>query len=140
MSKKIYIGIDTGSNTGIAIWSQEENKLIHVETVKIHRAMKIVEAHIEQYGTEKIVVRFEDARLRKWYGNSGREKLQGAGSVKRDAVIWQDFLAELGVENKAIAPANNTTKMSADQFKRTTGWTGKTNEHGRDAAWLVYGI
>lgn len=140
MSKKIYIGIDTGSNTGIAIWSQEENKLIHVETVKIHRAMKIVEAHIEQYGTEKIVVRFEDARLRKWYGNSGREKLQGAGSVKRDAVIWQDFLAELGVENKAIAPANNTTKMSADQFKRITGWTGKTNEHGRDAAWLVYGI
>lgn len=140
MSKKIYIGIDTGSNTGIAIWSQEENKLIHVETVKIHRAMKIVEAHIEQYGTKKIVVRFEDARLRKWYGNSGREKLQGAGSVKRDAVIWQDFLAELGVENKAIAPANNTTKMSADQFKRITGWTGKTNEHGRDAAWLVYGI
>ena len=140
MSKKIYIGIDTGANTGIAVWSQEENKLIHVETVKIHRAMKIVEAHIKQYGTDKVVVRFEDARLRKWYGNSGREKLQGAGSVKRDAVIWQDFLAELGIEHKAIAPKNNTTKMDAEQFKRITGWKVKTNEHGRDAAWLVFGI
>jgi len=31
------------------------------------------------------------------------------------------------------------TKLTADQFKRITGWHGRTNEHGRDAAMLVFG-
>ena len=140
MSKKIYIGIDTGAHTGIAVWSQERKELLQVETLKIHQAMKLVEAHIEAYGSDKVVVRFEDARLRKWYGNSGREKLQGAGSIKRESGIWDDFLADLGIEYKAVAPKNNMTKLSADQFKRITGWTGRTNEHSRDSAMLIYGI
>ena len=37
----------------------------------------------------EIKLRIEDARLRKWYGNAGREELQGAGSVNRDASIWE---------------------------------------------------
>ena len=31
------------------------------------------------------------------------------------------------------------TKLSAEQFRRITGWTEQTNEHGRDAAMLVFG-
>lgn len=137
---KIYIGIDTGVNTGIAVWNQDSKKLIKVETMKIHEAMKLVESHIDNHGRKQVVVHFEDARLRKWFGNSGREQLQGAGSIRRDCTIWNDYLEDLGIEYKAVAPKNNTTKLSAETFRKITGWTGRTNEHGRDATMLIYGI
>ena len=44
----------------------------------------------------------------------------------------------LGVPYKAIAPAQNRTKVPADKFKALTGWQGRTNEHARDAAMLVW--
>ena len=84
--------------------------------------------------------RFEDARLRKWIPQiKGKEVLQGVGSVKRDAGIWEDFLRDLGVPFEMVAPKNNITKLSADSFRKITGWQSKTNEHSRDAAMLVFG-
>lgn len=130
----LCVGLDTGVHTGFAVWDTEKKALIEVSTLKIHRAMSRV---IELSNSNDIAVYFEDARLRKWYGNTGREKLQGAGSVKRDASIWEDFLKDLGVEYHAIAPKNNFTKVGADLFAKMTGYTGKTSEHGRDAAFLV---
>jgi hypothetical protein len=137
---KIYIGIDTGVHTGVAFWETSTKSLTKVSTMKIHEAMKLVEDCIYRYGAENVMVRFEDARLRKWFGNAGREQLQGAGSIKRDCTIWNDFLSDLKIEFKAVAPKNNTTKMSAEQFKRITKWEGRTNEHSRDATFLVFGI
>ena len=37
------------------------------------------------------------------------------------------------------APKDNKTKLNADQFSRITKWEGRTNEHGRDAAMLIFG-
>ena len=68
-----------------------------------------------------------------------RKKLQGVGSVKRDATIWEDFLKDLGVKFEMVAPKRNVTKLTQETFKRYTGWSSKTNEHGRDAAMLIYG-
>lgn len=133
-----YIGIDSGTNTGFAVWSAEERKFLKVETVKIHTAMEFVKYWKEAGRNFK--VRVEDARQRKWFGKAGRETLQGAGSIKRDATIWEDYLKDLGVEFEMVAPKNNKTKMTADSFKRTTKWEGKTNEHSRDAGMLVFGI
>lgn len=77
----------------------------------------------------------------KWYNDAGksRDKLQGAGSIKRDCKIWEDFLRDKGIPFKLIAPKNNTTKLSAPAFKSITGYTGRTCEHSRDAAMMVYG-
>lgn len=49
------------------------------------------------------------------------------------------FCEELGVECRKIAPKHNTTKLSASQFKVLTGWQGRTSDHARDAAMLVFG-
>ena len=68
-----------------------------------------------------------------------RKKLQGVGSVKRDATIWEDFLKDLGVKFEMVAPKMNVTKLTQETFKRYTGWKKLTNEHGRDAAMLVFG-
>lgn len=140
--KTIMIGIDPGTHTGVAVWNATEHKLEMVETMTITQALDYV-AHERMraalYNNEEIIIYFEDARKRNWFGFSGREKLQGAGSVKRDCAIWETFCEEHGIECRKIAPKNNTTKLSAAQFRILTHWGGRTSEHSRDAAMLVYG-
>lgn len=141
MTRTIYIGIDPGTHTGVAIWDRTSRRLEAVDTMSITKAMEIVKANVElikSFGGE-VVVFIEDARKRTWFGSSNREKLQGAGSVKRDCSIWETFCDELGVECRKIAPKHNTTKLTASQFRVLTGWQGRTSEHSRDAACLVFG-
>lgn len=134
----ILIGIDVGVKTGIALYDDRTKELIDVRTLKIHQAFDLVK---KQFATNSnnITVYFEDARQRKWFGNSGREKLQGAGSVKRDSGIWEDFLTDHGIPFFMIPPKSNTTKLNAKVFKAITKYGKPTNEHGRDAAMLVFG-
>ena len=138
----IYIGIDTGTDTGLAIWDTDTRALIDVTTVKIHVALGIV-AWWQKQGTPLTVV-FEDARQRKWLPRerSLREfkgRAMGAGSVKRDAVIWEDFCKDLGIPYLAEPPKKGLTKWNAETFKKVTGWEGRTSNHARDAALLVFG-
>lgn len=135
----IYIGIDTGTHTGIAVWSSEFKKFVSIETKAIHEAMEDVLSLVAQHGRENIFIRFEDARQRKWVGNAGRERLQGAGSIKRDSQIWADFLSDKGIPFAAVPPKANRTKMKPEVFKKYTGWEARTSEHSRDAAMLVFG-
>ena len=116
--------------------------------MKIHEAMDLVKRYKNKaadIGT-KLIVRVEDARKRKWfekkYSRKGEEEnvLQGAGSIKRDAKIWDDFLADLGVEYQMVPPKGGMTKYTSEHFKALTGWKKPTNEHNRDAAMLVFGF
>lgn len=143
-----YIGIDTGVNTGVAIWDNRKRSLLLVETTTIHKAMKVVEAYKEKAESEstKVIVRVEDPRQRTWFGTERmsreeeRKRLQGVGSVKRDASIWDAFLEDLKVEYEMVAPKRNVTKLTQERFKAITGWEKRTNEHSRDAAMLIYGF
>ena len=142
----IYIGIDTGVHTGYAVYDSRIQQLTAVGTDKIHNVMQLVSGlnDVSKETGDNIRVRVEDARKRTWYGfhtaKQDRARLQGAGSVKRDAQIWEDFLTDLCVDFEMVAPKNNATKLTAESFRKLTGWVGKTNEHGRDAAMLVYGF
>lgn len=134
----IAIGIDSGVSTGFAIWNKEKKRFDELKTVKIHDAMfRIKDMYDKGYS---MIVRVEDARLRKWFGNAGREKLQGAGSVKRDASVWEDFLTEYSIPHEMVAPKNNKTKLDATTFKKITGYVGQTSQHARDAGFLVYNL
>lgn len=134
---RYFIGIDAGTHTGVAIWDKQEKRFVKIVTTSILKAIDIV----RKYNIEdEVQVRIEDARKRNWFGNAGRERLQGAGSVKRDCAIWEEFLNDEKIPYMLIAPKNNSTKMSADSFSRLTGYSGRTNEHNRDAAMLVFGI
>lgn len=141
VNRTLYIGIDPGTHTGVAVWDKTSRRLEVVDTMTITRALELVTANVElckAFGGE-VVVYIEDARKRTWFGSANREKLQGAGSVKRDCAIWEVFCEELGVECRKISPKNNTTKLTAAQFKVLTHWQGRTSEHSRDAAMLVFG-
>ena len=141
MKFRYLIGIDTGVHTGYALWDLESRELWDVDTLTITQALLRVKAISEAY---RIKVFFEDARQRRCIPDTrdlGREmgRRQGAGSVKRDCRIWEDFCRENGIPFEAVAPARNRTKLSAEAFRRLVGWQGRTSQHARDAAMLVFG-
>ena len=131
---KALIGIDTGVNTGLALMVDGKLEQV-IGGLSITQAMKNVLRYAEKHEAHLII---EDARKRKWI-TGGREKLQGAGSVKRDAKIWEDFCNENELSYELIAPQKGLTKFTAEHFRRVTGWPCRTNEHGRDAAMLIWG-
>ena len=141
----IWISIDPGSHTGLAVWDGATRRFTEITALPIHAAMEKVKnlAAFYSFKNYGVTVVFEDARLRKWYGKNtaakDRARLQGAGSVKRDSAIWEDALKDWGIDYRKVAPKNNLTKLSDEAFRRLTGWTQRTNEHGRDAAMLVFG-
>ena len=137
---KVLVGIDCGVKTGVSM--SINGKIELLKTMGIVRAMEFVEFECRVQVGVKIYI--EDARKRTWIPKEknlkariGRAK--GAGSVSRDAQIWEEFCKLHGFEYELVAPKNNKTKLDAESFKRLTGWTCQTNEHGRDAAMLIYG-
>lgn len=142
----ICIGIDPGTHTGVAVWDSREGKFLSLETLPIHRALEKVKEmshpfwHMDRLYHDDIQVVFEDARQRTWFGKGDTyAKLQGAGSVKRDCSIWEDFCKDYGIPFQAKPPVKGATKVSAEYFKMISHYTGRTSEHSRDAAMLVIG-
>lgn len=144
MKYDLFIGIDPGTKTGLAIWDAHEQDFKSIATMSIVRAMSTI-FKFSQKGYA-IKVRLEDARL--WVGFKGRQsandpsaiaRLQGAGSVKRDCSIWAEFCEDQGIDIDLVSPKDNTTKTTAKYFKSITKWDGRTSEHSRDAAMLVVG-
>lgn len=136
---KIAIGIDPGTKTGIGIYDADAKKMIEIYTTKIHAAMEQVKNYRNKYGNG-LIVRFEDARLATYGRVNDMHRAQGAGSVKRDCSIWEDFLNDLGVKYEAVRPRKAITKLDKGTFAKITGYTGLTSNHSRDAAMLVYGL
>ena len=140
MSK--FVGLDPGVHTGLSVWDTEIWGFTMVETMSIVAAMDAV-LQIAN-GGEDVVLVAEDARQRTWIPKEQslsqfRGRAMGAGSVKRDSQIWEEFAKYHVLPLVLVPPKNNRTKMKAEPFRRLTGWTGKTNEHSRDAAMLVFG-
>lgn len=131
------IGIDPGTNTGLAIWSRVKKEYSLIKTCSIVEAQDII---LKCYDCHHTFIRIEDARQRTWFGSVGREVLQGVGSVKRDCNIWEEFCRYYGYEFELVHPKRSKTKMSVKQFKALTGYKGSTSEHARDAAMLVFGL
>jgi hypothetical protein len=139
---KYYVGIDCGVNTGFGLWDKYNKRLIEVTSMSIIEAINYVDG-LAMNNPDEVFVRVEDARLRKWIPRQNTitaelGRREGAGSVKRDAQIWEEFLTANKIPFELVAPKNNKTKVKAEYFKKITGWQQLTNEHGRDAAMLVF--
>lgn len=141
--ERIVIGIDTGVHTGLCIYDSEERSIKQICCVGIVKALDIVGGYAERHASIKVY--FEDARQRKWIPREQsfsevKGRAMGAGSVKRDCQIWEEFLTDRRIPFEKVAPRCNITKLSAEQFCKLSGWTGRTNEHSRDAAGLILGL
>ena len=133
LSAVYLVGIDPGTKTGLAV--KYRGKFISIETTRIYNAIKVFQAYAKTGHT--VFVRIEDARLRTYFGKTDREKLQGAGSIKRDCAIWEEVLNELQIPFEFVHP-KNAKATTAEMFKKFTGWEGRTSIHAREAASLIW--
>jgi hypothetical protein len=140
----IVIGIDPGKTTGLARWDPQSQRFLSILSMPIHKAMDEVR---QEAMPEHVLVLFEDARKRGWFGTMdakqakyGAAVREGAGAAKRDSTIWEDFLTDMAIPFISKKPQARSTKWTAEYFKRVTGWPEHTNEHARDAAVLVFGL
>ena len=138
----IVVGIDPGLHTGLAVWDTSARQFVDILTVGIVAAMDYLNDLSQQRGIGLVV--FEDARQRKWIPRERdiaqmKGRAMGAGSVKRDCAIWQEWCERRDIEFVASRPRPGMTKLTDAYFRGLTGYDRRTNNHGRDAAMLVIG-
>jgi len=139
---RFYVGIDCGTKTGIAIWDSEKKNFVHIKTLAIHKALSFVQNFYQCQFAEGIWVFVENPNTFvpfEGHEKRNRTKEQGAGSIKRDYAIWRDALTDWGVGWRGTSLRGGLKKMKADAFQKMTGYEGKTSEHARDAAMIVFG-
>lgn len=143
---RYYIGIDPGVNTGVAVWDKKEKAFKYFSTTDFWELIEgIGSLGWTEEDKEDHVVCIEDPNVNKplFANKKGSTKslikiAQNVGSNKREASLLIDFFERNGIAFKALPPSRKG-KLSSEQFKAYTGYTGRTNEHVRDAAMLVFG-
>ena len=138
----IVVGIDPGVNTGLAVWDTSARQFLDIRCSGIVDAMDYLRRLREERTIGLIV--FEDARKRKWIPREKdlsefRGRAMGAGSVKRDSAIWEEWCETYCIDYVAAPPRQGMTKWTDLAFRGVTGYDRRTNNHGRDAAMLVFG-
>jgi hypothetical protein len=138
---RYFLGIDPGVNTGLALWDSNAKAFTDIQTVKIHTALDYVK-NLSELLKENLLVIVEDARKRKHDRGLTDEKKQGAGSIKRDCKIWEDFLTEKMVRFRLTAPNGRLNSLAESSklkiWTANTRWEKRTSEHARCAAMLVW--
>ena len=137
----ICVGIDPGIRTGLAVWDTTSRQFLDVRCSGIVDAMDYLRDLQSQRQIGCVV--FEDARKRKWIPRERdlaqmKGRAMGAGSVRRDSAIWEEWCEHYEIDHIAVPPRSGLTKWTDDYFRRVTGYDRRTNEHGRDAAMLVF--
>lgn len=132
----IIIGIDPGQNTGIATFVNGD--LTDLETVTPYAMVKILQGR----GARRVI--FEDSRLQShtWSTTISRpaalKMARNVGEIDAWCRLIVSLCAEAGIPAHGISPQGKGAKLSAEAFKKATGWTGTSNQHERDAAMVAW--
>jgi len=135
------VGLDPGMHTGLAVWDTTSRQFLDIRCSGIVAAMDYLEELRRELGIGLVV--FEDARQRTWIPRERdirqvKGRAMGAGSVKRDCSIWEEWCEARSIQYIATRPKPGMTKLTDAKFRGITGYDRRTNEHGRDAAMLVF--
>jgi hypothetical protein len=140
----IVVGIDPGTHTGMTAYNCDKKEFIFCETLSIHNAIFKLQALVDgAYFPKGMLIIVEDSR----HISGSAEKKLGAGSIRRDCSIWEDFLTDfIKISGKDlnfifIRPSNNIyLKMDSDKWRMMAKYTApKTpSEHARDSATYLF--
>lgn len=142
---RYHIGIDPGTNTGVAMWDKKAQRLTFVGSMMAVEAEEFVDSMVAKHFAEGVMVHVEDTRNLKMPKGSVEERgpnaMKNMGQVIRDMSRWEQYLQHKG-HTFVMRPLTKSQlrKCTDEFFRRVTGWNQRTNEHGRDGAAYVYGI
>lgn len=131
------IGIDPGVNTGYCKYDPASKKIKEIKSSNIIECFEKIKNLVNNGCLIKLTI--EDANKIKMYNSKSGSRSQGAGSVKRDCKIWIEFCEFYKIEYELIHPMRSFKKLDSETFSKITGYSERTNQHGRDAAMLVWG-
>lgn len=120
----IVLGIDPGVETGYAKFYS--GKLAVLTTFKPWELLK----HL-QYD----LVVFEDSRRMGMFRALGARQV---GEIDAWCRMIEGYCKEYKIDFVAVSPKQKGKKVNAETFREITGWTGRTNQHERDAAMCAW--
>ncbi len=134
----LILGIDPGLRTGVAHY--RDGQLVQLETVHPVDIPNVLLQHQPAH------VVFEDSRLQShvWGRGTGvaaaAKVARNVGEVDAWCRLIEHTCSKLGIKCHGVSPQGKGRKLDAAQFERLTGWTGRTNQHERDAAVVAWGF
>lgn len=142
----VFIGIDPGTNTGLAVWVPSSARLLRVESMTAVKAEEYVISMREACRMKGKVMHVivEDTRNLKLPAHLVQQRstmaMKNMGQVLRDMSRWEEFLQHHSIAFTMAGLSPKPFRIGdAAWFKEHTGWQGRSNEHGRAAAGLVFG-
>ncbi|MEM1094951.1 MAG: hypothetical protein AAGJ10_10140 [Bacteroidota bacterium] len=143
MKPHLLLGIDPGTNIGLAVLDTRTDKLLVCTSGDFFRTLAVIKAQYPPHKVADVIV--EDARSLPLYARhrhtsrAARDRVaRNVGSVDMVTTLITQWLQAKGYHVQAEKPQRRK-KWDADTLARLTGYTAPTNEHGRDAARLVVG-
>ena len=143
---RYFIGLDPGQATGLAVWDPAREVFARsLLTTTFWEAYEL----IRTYDPRTVLIVLEDpSQNRPTFHHNlpqserayrQRERLsRNVGSNMREALLLAEGLERQGYRVRRVRP--RSSKLSADVFKKVTRYQGRTSEHARDAAMLVFGL
>jgi hypothetical protein len=142
MINKILIGIDPGFTNGFAVYDCETKQLTSVLGLKTYQVIFEIDRLTDSlFIKDLITVYIEDPTTWKPFKGIANQahRMKGAGSVTARFHAILEYLEDNDIKHVRVPIQGNAKKMNAEMFKKVTGYNERTNEHGRDAALLIYG-
>lgn len=130
----MIIGIDPGANTGKATFV--DGKLTGLQTIQPHQ----IAIHVK--GAERVI--FEDSRLISHVYTTTKSRAaalkmaRNVGEIDAWCKLIVSVCEDLGIPVHGISPNGKGAKLTSDAFAARTGWSGKSNQHERDAAMVAW--
>lgn len=130
------IAIDPGVHTGFAMTI--DGDLVHVVTMTFTEAQQFVLNRIQQHPIEDLQLVIEDPR-NQWVPREKYDlaRLKGVGSVEAHFKLWVEFCEHYSIGYRTPKPGKYR-RIDAMTFAQWTGWKGRTSEHARAAAMMVW--
>jgi len=142
----VFIGIDPGTHTGVAVWSPSAGRLIRVESSSAVQAEEYVISmrNACRIKGKRMHVIVEDTRNLKLPAHLVQQRsamaMKNMGQVLRDMSRWEEFLRHHDIPFTMAGLSPKPFRTGDDAwFRQHTGWSKRSNEHGRAAAGLVFG-
>ena len=135
-ASRIIVGIDPGASTGFAVIG--DGVLTSLQTISPWD----IEIELSSAPIDRVI--FEDSRLQShtWTRAATRaaaaKMARNVGQVDAWCSLIVGICGRLGIPAHGISPKAKGKKLNAEQFKAATGWTGKSNQHERDAAMCAF--
>jgi len=153
----ILIGVDPGLITGVCVWSPEREKILDMQSMSHIKFMEWIVTGNDVYNmvvaienpnlNQPVFMTKEEKDLIKGCGDFPAKDIalrillrraQNIGMNKQIAKTLMEFMESKGIDFVPIRPFRK--KTDAEQFRNLTKWEGRTNQHNRDAAILVFGL